>query len=99
MRPPEARAEFVHSHAVAFWALATAGRQLIEQHSDEADWKGRLELLSTIDWRKTNPDWQGLVMLGSDIITRRQTREAMSKYIAWHLGIESERPTAVLVPA
>jgi hypothetical protein len=25
--------------------------------------------------------------------------EGSASYIAWHLGIESERPTAVLVPA
>ena len=43
--------------------------------------------LAEIDWRKTNPDWQGICMLGSDIITRRQTRTATSMFIQWKLGI------------
>jgi hypothetical protein len=29
LRPREARAEVVHTYAVAFWALATAGREFI----------------------------------------------------------------------
>lgn len=41
LKPPEARAEFVHSHAVAFWALAAAGRDLIAEYPDEVNWKAR----------------------------------------------------------
>ncbi len=100
LKPPEARAEFVHCHAVAFWALASAGRELIKGYPDEVNWKARLAHLGEIDWRKTNPDWQGICMLGTDIITRRQTREATADYIKWHLGLIAEKPGAVLeVPA
>lgn len=35
-------------------------------------------------------------MLGGDIITRRQTREATAKYIQWKLGILDEKPGQVL---
>jgi len=96
LRPPEARAEFVHSHAVAFWALAATGRELMRQYPDEASWKARLQHLSKIDWLRTNQDWQGIMMLGTDIITRRQTREAMARYIEWHLGLLDEKPQPVL---
>ncbi|PLS84267.1 MAG: DNA sulfur modification protein DndB [Actinobacteria bacterium] len=96
LKPPEARAEFVHSHAVTFWALAAAGRDLIAQYPDEADWTARLAHLGEIDWRKNNRDWQGICMLGNDIVTRRQTREATADYIKWHLGLIAEKPGAVL---
>lgn len=100
LKPPEARAEFVHSHAVAFWALAAAGRDLIAEYPDEVNWKSRLAHLTEIDWRKANPEWQGICMLGNDIITRRQTRQATADYIRWHLGLIAEKPGAVLeVPA
>lgn len=90
----------MHCHAVGFWALAAAGRELIEQYPDEISWKARLAHLSKIDWLKTNPDWQGICMLGNDIITRRQTREATARYIQWHLGLIDDKPGPVLdVPA
>ena len=31
-------------------------------------------------------------MLGTDIITRRQTKDATSKFIQWHLGLTDEKP-------
>lgn len=96
LNPPEARAEFIHSHAVAFWALAAAGRDLIAEYPDEVNWRARLAHLREIDWRKDNSDWQGICMLGTDIITRRQTREATAEYIRWHLGLIAEKPGAVL---
>jgi DNA sulfur modification protein DndB len=95
-KPAEVRAECINAHAVAFWALGAAGKVLIEKYPDEVSWKARLGHLADIDWRKTNPEWQGICMLGSDIITRRQTREATSKYIQWKLGVLDEKPDRVL---
>jgi DNA sulfur modification protein DndB len=94
LKPPDARAEFIHCHAVGFWALAAAGRNLIESYPD--DWETRIELLSEVDWRKANPEWQGICMLGNDIITRRQTREVTADYLRWRLGLVSEKPGTVL---
>lgn len=96
LRPAELRAEFVNGHGVAFWALGTAGRALLDKYPDDVSWKARLAHLQDIDWRKTNPDWQGICMLGSDIITRRQTREATARYIEWKLGLVDEKPGRVL---
>lgn len=96
LRPAELRAEYICGHAVAFWALGAAGRTLLETYPDTVGWRSRLAHLSEIDWRKTNPDWQGICMLGGDIITRRQTREATAKYIQWKLGILDEKPQQVL---
>jgi DNA sulfur modification protein DndB len=96
LQPPEARAEYIHCHAVGFWAIGAAGGDLIERYPDEDDWKERLASLSEIDWRKDNPEWQGICMLGRDIITRRQTREATANYIRWCLGLISEKPGPVL---
>jgi DNA sulfur modification protein DndB len=94
LKPTEARAEFVHSHAVAFWALGAAGKTLIAQHPEA--WEGELKRLGEIDWRKTNPEWQGICMLGRDIITRRQTKDAMTRFIEWKLGVAAEPPDQVI---
>jgi DNA sulfur modification protein DndB len=96
LKPSESRAEFVHSHAVSFWALGHAGMHLMVQYPDEVNWKARLTRLAQIDWQKSNDEWQGICMLGTDIITRRQTKEATSKFIQWHLGLTDEQPEKVL---
>lgn len=96
LKPSEARAEFVHCHAIGFWALGTAGRALIEEFPDEINWRARLAGLSKIDWRRTNPEWQGICMLGPDIVTRRQTRQATTEFIKWRLGLTREKPGTVL---
>ena len=96
LRPPEVRAEYINAHAVAFWSLGTAGKVLFATYPDEVSWKARLAHLGEVDWRKTNSEWQGICMLGSDIITRRQTREATTKYIQWKLGLIDEKPSPVL---
>lgn len=94
LKPSEARAEFVHSHAVTFWALGSAGRTLLERHPH--NWRQELKHLEDIDWRKTNPEWQGIAMLGRDIITRRQTKAAMTRFIEFKLGLSSDPPEPVL---
>lgn len=81
---------------MAFWSLGTAGKVLLETYPDEVSWKSRLAHLAEMDSRETNSEWQGICMLGSDIITRRQTREATTKYIQWKLGLIDEKPSPVL---
>jgi DNA sulfur modification protein DndB len=96
LQPPEARASYIHCHAVGFWAIAAAGGDLSGRYPDENVWKERLAGLSEIDWRKDNPEWDGICMMDGDIITRRQTREATAKYVRWCLGLISEKPGPVL---
>ncbi len=87
MKPAEARINYIVAHAVAFWALGTAGAQVLGNQS-KADWSkwhdfGGLQPLSEIDWSKTNPGWQGIAMLGGAVVTRHQTRAALSKRICY----------------
>ena len=95
----DARAETITSSAVVLWALGSAGRALVTQYPDTTEWKARLAHLGEIDWRKTNPDWQGICMLGTDVVTRRQTKDATAQYIKWKLGLTSSRPQTVLAAA
>ena len=87
IKPSEARIENVVAHAVAFFGLGSAGAQLFEVKGKD-DWKrvGEEELsvldrLKEVDWQKTNDDWQGIVMLGSAVVTRHQTRQAFARRI------------------
>lgn len=85
MKPAEARIDYIVAHAVAFWALGSAGAQVLGIPS-KADWAKQhdfsdMEPLTEIDWAKTNPGWQGIAMLGGAVVTRHQTRAALSKRI------------------
>jgi DNA sulfur modification protein DndB len=93
--PKDIRTFYIASHGVVLWALGSAGRVLVARHP--GDWKERLTAaLRDIDWRKANEEWQGRVMIGSDILSRRQTREAMTEYLLWKLGLKEEKPARVL---
>jgi DNA sulfur modification protein DndB len=94
LRPAESRMEFVHSHGVVIWALGAVGGRARKAEPDK--WQSLLAKLSTVDWRRTNPDWQGVCMIGTDIVTRRQTREATTEYLAWVLGLREDKPAPVI---
>ncbi len=97
IKPQEARQLYVSSYALSLWSLGYAGSATRTAYSEN---KGRqndvLQSLSNIDWRKSNPDWQGICMSDSELITRAPTRRATAKYIMWKLGLESVRPATVI---
>ena len=96
-KPQQARQVYVSSYALSLWALGFAGAAARAAH-DRADgnWTGILDRLSDIDWRKANPDWQGICMADNEIVTRAPTRRATANYIMWKLGLETERPATVI---
>jgi DNA sulfur modification protein DndB len=96
MKPSEARQGYVHSSAVAFLALGSLGQKLIDHDQDPAYWAGKLGDLKNINWARTNREWQGICMIGTDIVTRRQTREATIRFIEWKLGLQDAPPEPVL---
>lgn len=97
MKAQNARQVYVSSYALSLWALGFAGAAARAAH-DHANghWTDALEGLSDIDWRKTNPDWQGICMAHNEVVTRAPTRRATATYIMWKLGLEAERPGTVI---
>lgn len=91
LRPAEARMEYINAHAVFFFSIGGVGHVL--WNSGEMN---RLGALSDIDWRRTNREWQGICMLGPDIVTRRQTRVALRQQILFKLDLAERPPRPVL---
>jgi DNA sulfur modification protein DndB len=85
LKPAELRQEYICTHAVVLWALGAMGRTLISEHP--MDWQQRLEALKAIDWRRTNRDWQGVAMSGSDVVNRRQSRMDTASFLKRKLGL------------
>lgn len=86
LKPAELRQEYICTHAVVLWALGSMGRALISAHPN--DWAERLATLKSIDWRRTNNEWQGVAMSGSDVINRRQSRMDTTSFLKRKLGLE-----------
>ena len=96
-KPPEARQLYVSSYALSLWALGSAGAAARAAHNGAAGrWTDILDGLRHVDWKKSNSDWQGICMIGTEVVTRVPTRRATANYIKWKLGLEAERPEPVI---
>ena len=96
-KPQDARQEYVSSYALSLWALGHAGNAARAAHTGTAGhWTDVLSGLGDINWKKANQEWQGICMLGPEVITRAPTRRATANYIMWKLGLAADRPTRVI---
>ena len=97
VKPPEARQNFISSYALALWALGAAGKAtLAAKRGTDGPWADHLDELKNIDWKKNNPDWQGICMSEHEVVTRMPTRRATALYIMWRIGISPQRPKSVI---
>lgn len=93
IKPAEARQRYVSSYQITVSAIAAAGSAALAV--DEATWKDRMAPLKGVDWSKSNPEWQGFVMLGNEVVTRVTTRRALADLLRSKIGIGSQ-PRPVL---
>ena len=97
MKPQEARQEYISSYALALWALGAVGKTVAGTAKQaNGNWEDTLVGLKKIDWRKSNPEWQGICMAAHEIVTRMPTRRATALYILWKMGLSQQRPQAVI---
>ena len=97
IKPQEARQLYISSYALALWSLGAAGRAALATKKETGGpWADHLDELKSIDWRKTNPDWQGICMSEHEVVTRMPTRRATALYIMWIIGVSPQRPALVI---
>ena len=75
----EIRQEKISTHATVLRALGGVGRIVMERHPER--WANQLQLLSTVDWRKSvagrvNPQWDGVCISAGSVVANRQARLA-----------------------
>jgi len=85
LKPAELRQEYICTHAVVLWALGAMGRALMAEKPME--WQTLLGALKRIDWRRTNREWQGVAMSGTDVVNRRQSRMDTASLLKRKLGL------------
>lgn len=79
MKPIELRQEYIHTHAVVLWGIGSMGQTLLSTHP--GNWQAKLRKLREIDFRRTNREWQGVAMAGSDVVNRRQNRMDTASFL------------------
>jgi DNA sulfur modification protein DndB len=80
----ELRAESISAHSTVLRALGGLGSDLMKSE----DWKEKVRGLKSIDWSKTNPDWQDVCIVANSVVSNRQARAATKAYIKSKLGME-----------
>ena len=79
--PQDARREYISSSPLVLWALGAVGNAVSKsaKRANE-NWADTLAGLAEIDWRKSNPDWQGICMAEHEVVTRVPTLRATTNW-------------------
>lgn len=85
LKPADLRQEFINSHAIVLNAIGAMGQTLVSSRPN--DWKSDLATLKAIDWRRTNKEWQGVAMSGTDVVNRRQNRMDTASFLKTKMGL------------
>jgi DNA sulfur modification protein DndB len=51
------------------------------------DWKAKVQELGTVDWKKSNRDWENICIVAGSVVSNRQARQATKAYLKRHLGL------------
>ena len=79
------RREYVHSHAVTLAALGYLGASLISLHAE--NWQLILEKLQKVDWSRSNPEWEGRVLVEGRVSKSLTSVTLMTSYLKKYLSL------------
>ena len=86
MTSGDVRRDFIHSHAIVLLALGHIGNELIKEN--KKSWKKTLELLSTINWSRTDAQsWEGRALVGGRVSKTGNNVTLTTNLIKQHLGL------------
>lgn len=85
LKSVELRQENISSHTVVLRALGAVGASLMTEEPNS--WRGRLRTLTSVNWRKSNTDWENVCIVANSVVSNRQARLATQAYLKQHLGL------------
>jgi len=80
----ELRRDYIHAHAVVLSAIGKAGRILIQNSSD---WKNQLQKLKTVNWHRSNSQWEGRALVGGKVSNSRNNITLVATELKRILGL------------
>src|SRR5207302_11286898 len=84
----QVREQTIATHAVTLRAIGGAGNGLVAKHPDT--WASLLrDTFSTIDWTRSNPEWDGVVIADGEVLNRRQNQRDLTELLRVKLGVSS----------
>ena len=82
----EVRTDYVHTHGIFLTSIARVGNYLLNHK--KVSWKKILEKIKNIDWRRSNPDWEGRCMIGGGRISKARINVVLTaNYIKKKLSL------------
>jgi len=80
------RKDYLHAHTLALAALALVGNHLLIRN--KKTWINKLKKLETIDWSRSNPQWEGRAMNAGRLSKRHVNIKLTAQLIKQHLNIK-----------
>ncbi|MFJ6439508.1 DNA sulfur modification protein DndB [Streptomyces sp. NPDC091649] len=84
----EMRRDFIHSHGIALHALGRIGNSLLRESTAPSKWKEQLEPLTTVNWTRVNPHWEGRAIVGGRVSKSHQNVTLTVNYLRTHLDLD-----------
>ena len=84
--PHDLRKEFVHTNTNVLNALGIVGRTIMEEFPDT--WKEKLRGLKNINWSRSNPEWQGRLIVNKQMVKNARGIELAANTIMQKCGIK-----------
>ncbi|MBD3930622.1 DNA sulfur modification protein DndB [Streptomyces chumphonensis] len=88
MTAPEVRRDFIHSHGIALHALGRIGNTLLRESQTQKSWKSKLNRLKTVDWSRSNTDWEGRALVGGRVSKSHQNLALTVNYLRRHMVLQ-----------
>ena len=89
------RKDSICSLSITLVAIGSSGGALLKKYPNSwPEWLRRLEL---IDWRKSNPLWEGLVFVNGKVAANRSTQKAMTKYMNEYISKDNGEEDAKFI--
>ncbi|MFI6448830.1 DNA sulfur modification protein DndB [Kitasatospora sp. NPDC050543] len=85
---PEMRRDFLHSHGIALHALGRVGNTLLRKSLTSRSWTPTLKRLSSVDWSRSNTDWEGRALVGGRVSKSTQNLTLTVNYLRQHLKLQ-----------
>ena len=86
--PEEFRRDYICAHTIALKAIGEVGKLLLSCEPEHSKWTSKLAFLNEINWNKTSPELQGLVIAKGRISSSHNNQKAFGEYLIEKSGLQ-----------